>query len=314
MRGLLLNLVAALLVWCGGASAAPPEPAIALDPPGEREFILDRAALLEPADAQAIRATADAVLSETASPIVVVTIESMAATSRYGSMRIETFAHLLFDQWGIGHPEVDGRPHNRGILLLVARDDRKARIQLGGGWGAAEEAQVQGIMDGTLIPAFKRGRFSGGIRESVEALAAMARGGGAAQGAGPAPAAPAPPGAGAPTRRAPVTAPRGGQGPGPIGIGPSLGMGLCPLAGCGGVLLIGLLLVSRLFGSLMGFGRWRRRGWWGGPMIGGYGSGYGHRYGGGGGFSSSGGSSGGGFSGGSFGGGHSGGRGASGSW
>ena len=57
-------------------------------------------------------------------------------------MSIETYARILYDEWGIGHKRITvkgpgvGRsadiPWNKGILLLVAVDDRKARIELGG--------------------------------------------------------------------------------------------------------------------------------------------------------------------------------------
>lgn len=149
---------------------------INLDPPGEREFILDLANQVDADDEEAIRSECDALLSETGSPLIVVTIEAMSRFSGDSSMRIESFATKLFNQWGIGHAAIEGRPHNRGMLLLVSRDDRKARIELGAGWSAAINAQAEWIMDGTIIPRFKRGEFSEGIKAGVLALAAMARG------------------------------------------------------------------------------------------------------------------------------------------
>ncbi len=77
------------------------------------------------------------VLKEIAIRIIVVGIGSQRDHGA-GSMSIETYARILYDEWGIGHQRVTirgagvGRSEdidwNKGILLLVAVDDRKARI------------------------------------------------------------------------------------------------------------------------------------------------------------------------------------------
>jgi len=147
---------------------------IDLEPPGDREFIRDLAGLLDPGAQERIRKVCDSLLTDKATPIIVITIESMA---KYGGegMRIETFATLLFDQWGIGHATLGKQEWDTGILLLVSRDDRKARIELGGGWGRREDALCRQIMDQQIIFYFKQGQFSGGIVAGVEALDKMGR-------------------------------------------------------------------------------------------------------------------------------------------
>lgn len=147
---------------------------IQLDPPGQREFILDRAGLIDAQDAATIRELADKLLTDKAAPIVVVTINSMADHGGRG-MRIETFARLLFDQWQIGPAELGKNQWNKGILLLVSKDDRKARIELGAGWGREKDALCTQIMDEQIIPRFKQGDFSGGILAGVQSLEKMAR-------------------------------------------------------------------------------------------------------------------------------------------
>lgn len=148
---------------------------ISIERPGERDFIVDHADLISSADEQHIRQLATKLLNDKATPIIVVTIESMA---RYGGagMRIETFAHLLFDQWAIGQAKLDGQLWNTGILLLVSRDDRKARIELGAGWKHEQDALAQQIMEEQIVPRFRQGDFSGGIIAGVESLDKMARG------------------------------------------------------------------------------------------------------------------------------------------
>ena len=147
---------------------------IDLERPGEREFILDLANLIEPSDGRRIREICDALLTEKATPIIVVTIPSMEAHGGRG-MTIETFAYTLFNQWGIGIPELNQREWNTGILLLVSKRDRKARIELGAGWGRRMDGLARRIMDERIISRFKRREFSAGILAGVESLDTMAR-------------------------------------------------------------------------------------------------------------------------------------------
>src|SRR5262245_42455041 len=106
---------------------------ISLQRPGDREFVLDTAGMISDEDEQKIKQIAGKLLTEKSVPIIVVTIDSMAKHGGAG-LRIETFARLLFDQWGIGQTKLGQEPWNYGILLLVSEQDRKARIELGGGW------------------------------------------------------------------------------------------------------------------------------------------------------------------------------------
>jgi uncharacterized protein len=165
-----VTISALCLIVASSASAIE----IDLDPPGDREFIRDLAGLLDSGSEEHIQTLCESLLTDTATPIIVITIESMA---KHGGkdFRIETFATLLFNQWGIGHATLGKQEWNTGILLLVSRNDRKARIELGGGWGRREDALCQQIMDEHIIFHFKQGQFSEGIVAGVEALDKMGR-------------------------------------------------------------------------------------------------------------------------------------------
>ena len=160
------------LMFLVGSSAWALE--IKIQRPGDREFVRDLAGMISPENQTQIRAVCDKLLTEKATPIIVVTIESMA---KYGGedLRIETFATLLFDQFQIGHAKINDQSWNTGILLLVSQGDRKARIELGRGWGRREDQLCQQIMDEQIIPRFKSGEFSLGIVAGVESLDKMAR-------------------------------------------------------------------------------------------------------------------------------------------
>ena len=174
-RNLLTAVILATLFTVSGARAQEDPSKITLDRPGPREFVIDRANLLNAAAKQRIQEICDKLLTEKATPIIVVTINSMAEHNGAG-MRIESFATLLFNQWGIGVAELNGQTWNTGILLLVSKDDRKARIELGGYWRRDQDALAQQIMNDQIVPRFKQGDFSGGIVAGVESLDKMARG------------------------------------------------------------------------------------------------------------------------------------------
>lgn len=182
-RGISIQLgsaVVALAAMLGGTVGTAADMRIKLDPPGQREFILDRAQLLDGETEAKLRATCDKLLTDKAIPIIIVTINSMADHGGAG-LRIETFARLLFDQWGIGHAELKsgsgGRSFswNNGILLLVSQGDRKARIELGADWGREKDQICKQIMDQRIVSKFRQGDYSRGISAGVEALDAMAR-------------------------------------------------------------------------------------------------------------------------------------------
>ncbi len=152
--------------------------------PGDREFIVDEAGMLDDDQETEIWTDLDQLLTDQAIPIIIVTIPSLAEYDARG-MRIETYAKFLFDEWGIGYEKlsVSGRgvgrseevSWNRGILLLVSEGDRKARIELGADYGTEKNPFTQQIMDQNIIPYFKKGDFAAGIASGAKALEAMAR-------------------------------------------------------------------------------------------------------------------------------------------
>lgn len=133
----------------------------------ESGYVLDNAQLLGPGDISQINSIAGNSQLQSQAPIVVVTVSSLASI---GAHDADWYATTLFNAWAIGE-----RKTNRGILLFVARDDRRARIELGAGWGYARDRDCQQIMDSWIIPNFKKGDYALGIVSGVQALDAMVR-------------------------------------------------------------------------------------------------------------------------------------------
>ena len=79
---------------------------------------------------------------------------------------IEQFGIRLFEAWKIGRKGVDD-----GVILLVAKNDRRLRIEVGYGLeGALNDASAKRIISETITPLFKAGDFAGGISAGVTAI------------------------------------------------------------------------------------------------------------------------------------------------
>ncbi|MCB1171382.1 MAG: TPM domain-containing protein, partial [Leptospiraceae bacterium] len=79
---------------------------------------------------------------------------------------IEQYSMRLAEKTGIGREEVDD-----GVLLLLAKEDRRVRIEVGYGLeGAIPDARAHRIIDTVMIPEFKAGSYFLGLRNGILAL------------------------------------------------------------------------------------------------------------------------------------------------
>jgi uncharacterized protein len=236
------------------------------DLPKPTNYVSDFAGVLSPETQASLNALCAQVDRQAHAQIAVVTIKSL------DDQPIENFATELEDNWKVGKKGTD-----RGLLLILASNDRKYRIEVGYGLeGILPDGRV-GDIGRSMVPYLRQNDYDGAITQAVSQIAdVIAADAGVTLNTG--------------LRRATVPGPQ----PKPLSLGQVLLLGI--------VLLLVVLFLARFGGSgLLGFliGMF---------MGGGGGGGWGGR-GGGGGF---GGGDGGGFGG--FGGGSSGGGGASGSW
>jgi uncharacterized protein len=165
MRKLFLVLFA-LVSLLTIAIAGPRVPAMPL-----HGYVIDGAKLLTSDAVSEINNTANAVKQDTKSPIVVVTITSLSAMDAEG-YTIDTYATYLFNKWKIGSASI-----NKGVLLLVSKGDRKARIETGAGWAHSKDSETHTIMQESIIPKFKAGDYNAGILAGVKDIDTMIRGG-----------------------------------------------------------------------------------------------------------------------------------------
>ncbi|MDE1196499.1 MAG: TPM domain-containing protein [Pseudomonas sp.] len=96
----------------------------------------------------------------TTEQVVVVTLPDLQGST------IEDFGYQLGRFWGIGQKGKDN-----GALLIVAKDERKVRIEVGYGLeDRLTDAQSSVIINQIITPAFKQGDFVGGISKGTEAI------------------------------------------------------------------------------------------------------------------------------------------------
>ena len=85
---------------------------------------------------------------------------------------VEQFGLRVAETWKLGRKGVDD-----GVLLLVAKDDRAVRIEVGYGLeGVITDAASKRIIEEIIVPRFKEGQFAAGIDQGANALAGLIRG------------------------------------------------------------------------------------------------------------------------------------------
>lgn len=140
-------------------------PALALDFPALSGSVVDTAGLLNAVEERRLTEQLARHESETSNQVVVVTLPSLQGTT------IEDFGYQLGRHWGIGQ---EGR--DNGVLLIVAPDERKVRIEVGYGLeGDLPDAIAKAIIEQEILPAFRSGDYPRGIAVGVNSvLAAIA--------------------------------------------------------------------------------------------------------------------------------------------
>ncbi len=174
--GLSIGYVAGKLTQPGVSRAAVPEAAVQFTEanapdfmgrngstfPGYQEiYVNDYYDLLDPEAEARIRSDLIELYDRAGIEMTVLTIQDMAFYGYEGSL--ESFATALFNEWGIGNAS-----RNDGVLILVSRYDRRMRIELGSGYPAARDADMQRVIDGYFLPAFRRDAYQEGIETGVE--------------------------------------------------------------------------------------------------------------------------------------------------
>ena len=146
------------------------------DPAGAKNIpvlsgrVVDEAGLIPPQAAAQIDRKLAAIETSTGAQAAVLTVESLEGEV------LEDYSIRVAQSWRLGTKEKDN-----GVLFLIAKRDRKMRIEVGYGLEPTlTDARCRRILDNIVRPMFKSGQFAGGIDAGVDAIAAAIRGDAAA--------------------------------------------------------------------------------------------------------------------------------------
>ncbi len=158
--------IAPLVLAAALAALGVPAPAAALEVPFLSGRVVDEAGILGPDAEQNLTRTLEELERATGAQVAVLTVPSL------GGEALEDYSLRVAETWRLGSAERDD-----GVLLLIVRDDRKMRFEVGHGLeGAIPDVLAGRILDNLVRPRFRAGDFDGGVGAGVEAVAALVRG------------------------------------------------------------------------------------------------------------------------------------------
>jgi uncharacterized protein len=138
----------------------PLAPAQELLVPPLAQRVTDQAGLLDPAQRGRLEDKLAAFEARKGSQIAVLTVPTTQPET------IEQYGIRVAEQWKLGRKGIDD-----GAILLVARDDRALRIEVGYGLeGALSDIVCKRIIEDVIVPRFKLGDVAGGIDAGVDAM------------------------------------------------------------------------------------------------------------------------------------------------
>lgn len=157
------RLVLVLLAWlalAGMAWAQAEQPVPPLD-----GRVIDRTGTLDERQRAALDAKLAAIETGTGSQVVVLLVPTTQPED------IAAYAQRVADQWKIGRRDVGD-----GLVVLVAKDDRRMRIEVAKALeGAIPDLAAKQIIDGAMRPAFRLGDYAGGLNAAVDQIGARIR-------------------------------------------------------------------------------------------------------------------------------------------
>jgi uncharacterized protein len=153
MKAAKATILALLLCWAFAASAQ-----VAVPPLIGR--VVDQTGTLSNGDIASLQQTIRSFEQSKGSQIAVLIVPTTQPET------IEQYSLRVAETWKIGRKKIDD-----GVLLVIAKDDRKLRIEVGYGLeGAMTDVTSKRIIDEIITPRFKAGDFAGGISAGINRI------------------------------------------------------------------------------------------------------------------------------------------------
>ncbi len=152
-RGLWIGLLLSAIL-AGPAFAEQPQK---LEPSG---YVNDFAGALDAGSSAQLESLCSQVEHKTGAQITVVTIRSLEGSTA------PDFANRLFARWGVGHKQ-----DNRGVLILLAVEDRKYWVEVGYGLEPILPDGKVGGFGREIVPALRQGDYGGALVQLTSRIA-----------------------------------------------------------------------------------------------------------------------------------------------
>jgi uncharacterized protein len=157
LRRTSLRVLAFIVLVAGSAGA------VEFVVPALRSAVTDKAGILSPATRQQLESALRQLQRVGGTQLAVLTLPDLAGLS------IEQASIRVVDEWKLGTAQGDN-----GVLLLVARDERQVRIEVGQGLeGVLTDAYAKRIIDEGVTPLFRQGDMNGGVTVAVYQIARL---------------------------------------------------------------------------------------------------------------------------------------------
>lgn len=156
---LIFSLLFSIGVFAQIEKIIPPKPV-------PQKLVNDFTKTLTPFQVEALESKLVAYDDSTSNQIAVVIIPTT------GDYTVDEVALEIGRRWGVGNKDI-----NNGIVLLIAKDDRKLKIEVGYGLeGAIPDITAKSIIDNYIVPNFKSDNYYRGIDEGTDAIIRAAEG------------------------------------------------------------------------------------------------------------------------------------------
>jgi uncharacterized protein len=151
--GILFPLLFCSISWGTTWEVSKPIPSLT-------KPVVDEASLLSAKEERALDQYLSSVYQQAGIQIAVFTTASLEGEV------LEQYSLAVAEKWGLGKKETD-----KGLLLLIAKKERKIRIEVGQGLeGDIPDAKANYIIQAVLKPAFRKAAFGAGIHNAINAI------------------------------------------------------------------------------------------------------------------------------------------------
>ncbi|MBN1554511.1 MAG: TPM domain-containing protein [Phycisphaerae bacterium] len=137
-------------------------------------FIADVPNIIDPINEGEINAVLSSLQEEHGVTLYVVVISSLAKAG-YENAEMEDVGKELMETWKLSPETLDGKPWDRGVLILFSREDNQIRVETGKGWKEDLDKPCRDVLHRHMLPYFSKEKYAVGLTKGIRSLDAAIR-------------------------------------------------------------------------------------------------------------------------------------------